>query len=409
MKSNSNPGRGPLKLGIFFSHPTQHHSILFRELSRVPGLDVQIHYYDPGAVGGMFDPGYGNANPWDVDLLAGTRHRILRNLLRRSRSGADASRQLNPQVVPILIAEKFDYVLIYGYVSISNWLVLFTAKALGAKVLYQSDTNDVDEKGKKRFALVTAMMKYFLRQVDVFLTIGDHNRQAYLDFGCNPDKMKWSPYPVDVARYRQAVEDPERQPKLEALRRSLDIPNEARVVVFCGKLIARKRPDDVVAAVLSIDRPDVYALLIGSGEEEERLRQHLPAGAPIRITGFVNQSMIPYHMLLGDVGVVASDRDPHPLVTTEFAACGLPVLVSDRTGVWGPNDILRHGENGFVYRCGDTAQLAGFIKRVLDDRSLQACMSRRSRELADTQAAPLAAANLAEWLLAGGILELQPS
>jgi glycosyltransferase involved in cell wall biosynthesis len=91
------------------------------------------------------------------------------------------------------------------------------------------------------------------------------------------------------------------------------------------------------------------------------------------------------------MSVVASDEDPHPLVTTEAAMCGLPVLVSDQTGVWGDHDILRHGQNGFVYRCGDTEQLAGFMQQLLDDPALRERMGQRSRELSREQSAERAA------------------
>jgi hypothetical protein len=72
-------------------------------------------------------------------------------------------------------------------------------------------------------------------------------------------------------------------------------------------------------------------------------------------------------MLLADVGVVNSEWDAHPLVATEFAVCGLPVVTSECCGAWGEHDVLRVGENRFTYPCGQVEMLAEPIRSLLDD------------------------------------------
>ena len=57
------------------------------------------------------------------------------------------------------------------------------------------------------------------------------------------------------------------------------------------------------------------------------------------------------------VQVHPSQADPHPLITSEGACMGLPMIYSDRIGAVGPTDIAREGENVIVYPCGDTAAL----------------------------------------------------
>jgi glycosyltransferase involved in cell wall biosynthesis len=79
------------------------------------------------------------------------------------------------------------------------------------------------------------------------------------------------------------------------------------------------------------------------------------------------------------------------LVTTEFAACGLPVVASHFCGVWGEHDILRPEENGFVYTCGHVDELVGYVTRLLHDDTLRQSMGRRGMELAQEQSAQYAA------------------
>ena len=62
-----------------------------------------------------------------------------------------------------------------------------------------------------------------------------------------------------------------------------------------------------------------------------------------------------------DVYVHCSDNEPHSLAITEAIYCGLPVVLSDRCGSYGPTDDVQPGINGFVYRCGDVSDLSRCI------------------------------------------------
>lgn len=362
---------------------------MFQYLARTEDLDLRVYYYDPGSLGGMFDPGYGTDSAWDVDLISGTRSQVLANLLRGNE--VHPFRQFNPGVVCAVLKGRFDAILLSGYASPSNWLVLSAAKLSKSPVWYQSDTNILDMERKEPSRLKNFLRRMFLKRVSRFLVAGDNNKAAYRYFDIQESRMVWCPIPVDMARYTEARSDRELYHKLDALRKRYNIPPTARIIAFCGKLIERKRPQDLVAALRIVGRKDVYGLFIGSGQMESELRKTLTTNDRIVITGFVNQSEIPYHMLLADVGVVCSEWDPHPLVTTEFAMCGRPVIVSDYCGVWGEHDILRPGENGLLYRSGDVQELAMHISKLLDDEDLRFGMGQRGLVFADEQSAKHAA------------------
>jgi glycosyltransferase involved in cell wall biosynthesis len=398
MRVASEPAADRRRLVVFFSHPTQHHSAMFQYLAKRSDLDLNVFYYDPGLMGGMFDAGYGTNSAWDVDLTSGVDSRILQNLLR----GRQVSqfRQLNLGVIPAVIKGKYDAILISGYASPSNWLVLLFAMLVGSPIWYQSDTNVLDVDRKQASAFKNLLRSVFFKGISMFLVAGDHNKESYKHFDIPENRMVWCPIPVDIARYEQARNDPDLHRKLEALRNNYGIPGRARVIAFCGKLIGRKRPQDIIEALRILGRDDTYGLLIGSGEMDRELRDMLTPADRVVITGFVNQSEIPYHMLMADIGVVCSEWDPHPLVTTEFAMCAKPVVVSNYCGVWGDHDILRPGENGYVYRCGDAHELAAHLGRLLEDDDLRFRMGQRSLVLAADQSAEHAA-NVAGNLIAG--------
>lgn len=384
------------RLAAFFSHPTQHHSAMFQYLAKNDDIDLRVYYYDPGSLGGMFDPGYGNNAAWDVDLTSGVQAQVLTNVFRGRE--VHPFRQLNLGVVWAILKGRFDAIFLSGYASPSNWLVLAAAKLTGSAVWYQSDTNILDMKRKTMSRFKDFLRRRFLRGVSLFLVAGDNNKEAYRYFGIEDHKMAWCPIPVDMARYNAARNDTDLPEKLEELRARYAIPRGARVVAFCGKLIDRKRPRDVINALRIIERKDTYGLMIGSGQLEADLRRSLTPNDRVIITGFVNQSEIPNHMLLADIGVVSSEWDPHPLVTTEFAMCARPVIVSDYCGVFGDHDILRPGANGLLYKCGDVPELAGQISRLLDDDNLRLSMGQQSLVFAEAQSAEHAANVVADLL-----------
>jgi glycosyltransferase involved in cell wall biosynthesis len=66
-------------------------------------------------------------------------------------------------------------------------------------------------------------------------------------------------------------------------------------------------------------------------------------------------------------------------VVNEAAACGLPLVLSDRVGAAA--DLLRDGENGFLVEAGDAVAAAAAIRRLADDPSLRVSYGARSREI----------------------------
>jgi len=157
------------------------------------------------------------------------------------------------------------------------------------------------------------------------------------------------------------------------------------LLLFSGKLVARKRPQDILRALrfLQAEFPLLGCLFAGEGVLRQRLQEetsrHKIANA--FFLGFRNQSELPRIYACADCLVLPSVAEPRGVVVNEAMASGLPVIVSDRTGVWGPGDIVRDGENGFVYPCGDVRALAEAIRKLVNDPDLRLRMGKRSFEI----------------------------
>jgi glycosyltransferase involved in cell wall biosynthesis len=133
-----------------------------------------------------------------------------------------------------------------------------------------------------------------------------------------------------------------------------------------------------VDAMRNRDRAAV--LFLGHGEQREELESFATdRGLSVHFAGFVNQSELPKHYAAADAFVLPSLDDPRATVVNEAMASGLPVLITDRCGPAG--DIVRHGENGFVFAPGDVASLAAHLDTLAEQPALRDRMARRSREI----------------------------
>jgi glycosyltransferase involved in cell wall biosynthesis len=98
----------------------------------------------------------------------------------------------------------------------------------------------------------------------------------------------------------------------------------------------------------------------------------------VRFLGFANQSVLPELYRAADVFVLPSDYEPFGLVVNEAMLCQVPVIVSDRVGA--RFDLVREGETGYIFPCGDVNALAAMLTRALSDPPLLQRMGTAARQ-----------------------------
>jgi glycosyltransferase involved in cell wall biosynthesis len=98
------------------------------------------------------------------------------------------------------------------------------------------------------------------------------------------------------------------------------------------------------------------------------------------LTGDVAWEQIVELYVAADVFALLSEREPWAVVVNEAAACGLPLLLSDRVGA--AHDLLRDGENGTLVHAGDVTGAASALRELASDADRRRKQGARSRELA---------------------------
>ena len=154
------------------------------------------------------------------------------------------------------------------------------------------------------------------------------------------------------------------------------------VIVLCvARLGPEKRLDDLVRAVAAADDRRLLLVLAGEGPERQRL-ERLAKELEIRLVllGDVEWERIVELYVAADVFALLSERETWAVVVNEAAACGLPLVLSDRVGA--AHDLLRDGENGALVPAGDVDAAARALRELAADPERRRAQGARSRALA---------------------------
>jgi len=379
----------PVRFAAVVSHPIQHYAPMFRDLAAVPNLVVRVLYCCDWGVREYADRDFGTTLAWDVPLLDGYESEFLPT--PRRPAGISFREVDNPTVGERLAAFAPDVVWLHGYGLRTLWRARsWCVRQPRVRTVLFGDSELLHHRSQVKRFLKRLVLRWYYRPIDGFITIGDNNEAYYRHYGVPDARLFRGSCPVDVSRFRKAIETAPPDSR-RAMRRRFGLEDGAVVVLFSGKFISRKRPLDVVRAVAACrggPGVPVQALLIGSGPEEAVVRAEtgrLDAADVVRFSGFINQAEMPLVLQAGDIMAVPSDMDPHPLVVAEAMAAGNAIIASDRVGCVGPTDAARPGVNALVYPCGSVPALAEAIRTLAGDTALRQRLASASLELVWTQ------------------------
>lgn len=131
------------------------------------------------------------------------------------------------------------------------------------------------------------------------------------------------------------------------------------------------------AGIILAKRKDIQFYIVGDGSLRETLEQRAEAlgiGADVIFTGFVKE--VETLEVAFDLAVITSRAEALCLSIIESMSAGIPAVGTDSGGV---NEVIRHGENGFLVSVGDFAALAQRMEQLLDDSALYQKMGTEAR------------------------------
>ena len=154
-----------------------------------------------------------------------------------------------------------------------------------------------------------------------------------------------------------------RPPPARSGRDTLGLDPDETILITVGRLVGRKRIDQLVRLVRKLRDAKVRLVIVGDGPESAALQhQASELGIADRVTfaGFVSDQRKIDLLASADIYVSTSQHEGFGLVFLEAMAQGLPVVCYDHGG---QTDYLENGVNGAVLPLND---FDAFVSAVSD-------------------------------------------
>lgn len=345
------------------SHPIQYFAPLYQQMAKDTAIDLKVLYCSDETLKGATDKQFGVQVQWDIPLLEGYTSVFLKNASWKSSINHGFWGLLNWGVVGFLRKQPKSLVVVHGWAYATHVLTILAAKILGHTVCLRAETPLNQELQKNKW--ITLLKHLYLRGLFLFvdrgLYIGKQNKLFYQHMGFKEQQLVFTPYCVDNQRFSAIAATIHSS----AAREKLQLPAAQKIVLFSGKYIDKKNPLDLLQAIALLNQQNIYAVFVGEGvlrKEMETFIQTHQLEQQVLLTGFINQSLIPYYYAAADVFVMCSGiGETWGLSVNEAMNFGLPVVISDTCG--SAYDLI--DGNGYVFETGNVAALAAKIQHVL--------------------------------------------
>lgn len=222
--------------------------------------------------------------------------------------------------------EKIDVIDSY-YIFPDGIAAVLLGRLLGKPVIltaYGTDINLIPT-----HLLPRKMIQWACRRADAITTVCAALRDALVDLGVDPKKIRVILHGVDLELFKPTGRRADLREKFGFKKRTL---------VSVGHLIERKGHHIVIEALESL--PGCELVIIGDGEMESQLRRLTAEKGledRVRFLGHVPQNELPSYYEAADALVLASSREGIANVLVESMACGNPVVATD---VWGASELI---------------------------------------------------------------------
>lgn len=186
--------------------------------------------------------------------------------------------------------------------------------------------------------------------------------EFYRELGVPAEKLVCVPNGIDIPA--------EPGPDRAALLQELNLPPDAFVAGFIGRLARQKRVEDVIWAVETLRqiRNRLHLVIIGDGPERARLEEFVRNIHCIEHVHFLGHRDDATRFLPAmDVFCLASSFEGMSNSVMEAMAAGRPVIASD---IPANRELVRPNETGFLCKLGDSVGFMQYLRRLIDEPGL---------------------------------------
>lgn len=332
--------------------PSPYQQELFNALSRSGDMEISVLYYSAAAGDRSWNP---PELPAYEKIMPG-----------KKLCGCSFHSVINTGVIREIKNTGADLVIVSDYSFVSAQFAMWYLTFTGKKWIYWGETPGI-RSGLLRSCFRSLLMLPIKLGADAVCAIGSRAEKSYREWLRDKKPVFNIPYFCNLHPFKTTSKD----------------KHERINILFSGQFIARKGIDLLLQAfaLIADEYPDVDLVLAG-GDEKDIDPGYIPDKYRDRITfaGFVQPAGLPELFAKADIFVLPSRYDGWGVVINEALGAGLPIIASDQAGA--AHDLVRHGENGFIFPAGDIQQLAHNIRALAGSPELREEFGNASRQLA---------------------------
>ena len=302
--------------------------------------------------------------------------------------------------IPMLIKLRHhsDLIFVSGYRIIGLPAVLIGRLFRKPVVLKADSQGEMSgaffESGLKRiglshtallFRLFLAVRNSILKKANAFSAISPDIVSEWLSSGVPANRIHLIPNGVDTDRFA-----PIEPPQKSSLREKLNLPQNATIAIFTGRLVSYKGLPLLLRVwkQLGCKHDDALLLLAGAGgldihNCEAELREYVKSvGLEKKVIFLGEVQNVPEYLQAADMFAFPTENDAFPSSIVEAMACGLPVIT---TPVGAIKTIVTHRETGLLVQPGNFEQLYGALDVMLADKALASRLGRAAWQAVQNQ------------------------
>lgn len=218
---------------------------------------------------------------------------------------------------------------------------------------------------------------------DAVISCGEHMRSHLIQSGFPAPIVTSIPTGVDFSRFSSMWMRPELHGEIRGkLRRDLDLPQDAFLVLMVGVIRGVKRHEIALRALhlLRGRIPQAHLALAGEGPmriDMERLAAQLGIEAAVRFLG--QREDVPDLMQAADALLLTSRSEGVPQAVTQAMGMGLPVVA---TAVGGVPELINDGDTGLLIPPEDPEAAALALARLHSEPDLAERLAGKACERA---------------------------
>lgn len=192
--------------------------------------------------------------------------------------------------------------------------------------------------------------------------------------------------------------DPLPQPHEGSFRKTYNIPADAPLLMYVGRISREKNLDVVIPMMESIiqTHPETRFAFVGDFDYRKKLEQKAhasTAAANIIFTGKIPRNELAAVYAAADMFIFPSTTDTQGLVLHEAALCNLPIIMTDGA----VTEVVRDSVNGYVV-ANDPAAFAQAAVTLIEDKKLRERFATASAHIASEYGEAVQTYKLLEYI-----------